>query len=150
MGFITDYLNLNQQLVRKLYPFTRIVKLMNQLEGFQHEIALDINMVYYIIIISPGIKDMAASSIVVWKFRYNHLLIGMCASGNIFQARVDKILSDIKGVKNYIDGILLLIKKRFSKHIDKLRVIFARVCAVVLKVNAHKYRFMLKGIFYLG
>ena len=33
------------------------------------------------------------------KFRYNRLPIGMCASGDIFQAKVDDLLSDIEGFK---------------------------------------------------
>ena len=34
-----------------------------------------------------------------WKLRYNRLLIGICALGDIFQAKLDKLLGDIKGVK---------------------------------------------------
>ena len=41
----------------------------------------------------------------------------MCASGDIFQARVDKLLGDIRGVKTYIDDILALSKDWFTKHI---------------------------------
>ena len=42
--------------------------------------------------------------------------MGMLASGDIFQAKVDKLLSDIEGVKTYIDNVLVLIKDIFSKH----------------------------------
>ena len=50
------------------------------------------------------------------KFRYNHLPMGMCASGDIFQAKVDYLLGDIEGVKIFIDNILVLSKESFSKH----------------------------------
>ena len=43
--------------------------------------------------------------------------MGMCASGDIFQAKVDEMFGDIKGVKTYIDYILVLSKERLSKHI---------------------------------
>ena len=43
--------------------------------------------------------------------------MGMCALGDIFQAKLDKLLGDIEGVKRYIDNILVLIKYIFSKHI---------------------------------
>ena len=39
--------------------------------------------------------------------------MGMCASGGIFQAKVDELLGDIKGVKTYIDDILVLGKDIF-------------------------------------
>ena len=42
------------------------------------------------------------------KFRYNSLPLAMCASVDISQAKVDKLLGDTKGVKKYIDNILVL------------------------------------------
>ena len=44
----------------------------------------------------------------------------MCASGDILQTKVDKMLGYSKGVKTYIDGILLLSKESFYKYIDQL------------------------------
>ena len=44
------------------------------------------------------------------KFGYNHLPMGMCASGEIFQAKVDEIIGYIEGVKEDIDDILILSK----------------------------------------
>ena len=51
------------------------------------------------------------------KLRYNCLPMGICASGDIFQAKVDKLLIDIEGVKIYIDDILILRKDIFENHI---------------------------------
>ena len=50
MRFITDYLRLNQKLIRKPYLVTRIGETMQQLEGFKYATtALDLNMGYYMI-----------------------------------------------------------------------------------------------------
>ena len=76
--------------------------------------------------------------------------MGMCASGDIFQDKVDKLLGYIEGVKTYIDGILVLIKYWFTKHIEQLRKIFGRFRAAVLKLNAPKCSLGLKEIPYLG
>ena len=84
------------------------------------------------------------------KFRYNRLPIGMCASVYIFQYKVDELLGDIKGVKTYINYILLLRKDLFRKHIEQLRIMFSRLRAAGLKVNAPKCIFGLKDIPYLG
>ena len=51
------------------------------------------------------------------KFIYNLLPMDMCASGDIFQDKVDKLLGDIKGVKMYINNILVLRRGIFEKHI---------------------------------
>ena len=37
----------------------------------------------------------------------------MCASWDIFQAKVYKLLGDIEGVKTHIDDIIVLSKDRF-------------------------------------
>ena len=43
--------------------------------------------------------------------------MGMCASGDIFQAKVDELLGDTEGVKTYIYDILVLDKDSFESHI---------------------------------
>ena len=40
--------------------------------------------------------------------------MGMCALGDIFQSRVEKIIVDIEGVKMYINDILVLRKDSFK------------------------------------
>ena len=44
------------------------------------------------------------------KLIYNHISIGMCSLVDTFKSKVDKLLSDIDGVKKYIDDMLILIK----------------------------------------
>ena len=70
---------------------------------------------YYTIRISLASPDMKTIVTEFGKFRYNRLPMGMCASGDIFQANVDKLLGDTKGVKTYINGIYVLNKKNFEK-----------------------------------
>ena len=68
----------------------------------------------------------------------------MCASVNIFQDKVNNLLGDIEGVKKYIDDILVLIKDCVTKHIEQPMIIFGRLRAEGLKVNAPKWSFGLK------
>ena len=76
--------------------------------------------------------------------------MGLCDSGDIFQAKVDKLLGDIKVVKTYIDNILVLIKDRLSNHREQMRIIFCRLLVLGLKVNSPKCSLVLKEIIYLG
>ena len=117
MKFITDYYRINQKLVRKLYPLPRIVETMQQKEGFQYVTALDLNMGYYAIKLLPDIQDMTTIVTGFGKFIYNRLPMGMCASVDIFQAKVDKLLGDTNGVKTYIDCIPVLSKCDFKNNI---------------------------------
>ena len=58
MGLITDYRRLNQKLFIKPYPLPIIGDTIQQLEGFKYATALDLNMVYYNIRLSPASKYM--------------------------------------------------------------------------------------------
>ena len=150
MRFITYYRRLNQKLVRNPYPLPRIVKTMQQLEGFQYGTALYLNMEYHTIRRFPASQDMTTIVTEFDKFRYNRLPMVMCASGDIFQAKVDKLLVDIKGIKMYIDDILILRNYFFTNHIKQLRIVFSIFCAAGLKVNSPRCSFWLKVIPYLS
>ena len=70
--------------------------------------------------------------------------MGMCASVEIFQTKLDKLLGGIEGIKMYIDDILVLRKDSSEIHIDELIIIFSRIRVAVLQFNASKCSFGLK------
>ena len=76
--------------------------------------------------------------------------MGMCDSEDIFQAKGDKLLGDIEGVKTYTNDILSLSKDCFKNHIDQLKIIFSRLRAAGFKVKSPKCRFWFKYVPYLG
>jgi hypothetical protein len=53
--FLTDFRRINQGIVRKPYPgpIPRISEILQEMEGFQYATALDLNMGYYTIQLSP-------------------------------------------------------------------------------------------------
>ena len=150
VGFITDYRRLKKKLVRNPYPLHRIGETMQQLEGFQYSTELYINMGCYNIRLSPSSQIMTMIVTEFGKFIYNRPPMGMCALGYIFQYKVEELLSDIEGVKNYMNGILVLSKDNFENHISQLRIILRTLRAAGLKVNAHKCSFGLNEIPFLG
>ena len=95
-------------------------------------------MGYYTLYIFRESQKFTTIVIEFEKFRYNRVPMGLYASGEIFQAKVDELLSDIKVFKTYIDDILVLDKGIFSQHIYQLIVIFARLQNTVIKVNDSK------------
>ena len=136
MRFIRDYYRLKYKLVRNTHPLPRIGDTIKQLVGFQYETALYLNMGYYIIRLLPASQDRTAIVTEFGKFKYNRLPMGMCASVNILQAKVNELLSNTEGIKTYIDYIPISRKDWFTKHIEQLRKIFGRLCTASLKVNA--------------
>ena len=123
---------------------------MQQLEGFQYATALYLNMGYYTIRLLPASQDMTTIVAEFGKFGYNRLPMGMCALGDIFQAKVDELLGNIEGIKTYTGDKIVLIKCCLKNHIEQLRIIFGIFRAAGLKANAHKCSFGLKEIPYIG
>ena len=95
VGFIIDYLRFNQKLVRKPYQLSIIGNTIQQLEGFHYVTALYINMGYYTIRFFNMSQEMTTIVTKFGKFGYNRLPMGMCASGDIFQDKLDELLGDI-------------------------------------------------------
>ena len=113
-------------------------------------IALDLNMEYFTIRLSPASQEVITIVIKFGKLIYNCLPMLMCALGDIFQAKVEELLGDIKSVTIYINDILVLSKDCFRNHIEQLIIIFGILRTVGLKFNAPKCSFGLKEITYLG
>ena len=67
--------------------------------------------------------------------------MGMCASGDIFHAKVDDLIGDEKSIKMYIHDVIILIKYRFEKHIKQIRIIFRKLNAASVKFNVPKCSF---------
>ena len=107
-------------------------------------------MGYYTIRLSPASQDMKTIVTEFGKFGYNILPMGMCASEDTFQAKVDELLGDINGVKTYINDIIFLIKDSFENNIDQMIIISGRLRAAGFKVNVPNCSFELNEIPYLG
>ena len=91
---------------------------MQKLEVFRYATTLYINKGYYNISFFPTSHNMTTIVNEFGKFRYNPLPMCMQASGDIFQAKVDELLVDIKGVKTCTDVILVLRNYCFTNLIE--------------------------------
>ena len=69
------------------------------MEGFHYETTLDINTGSYTIRLLTTSKYNMEIVTEFGKFKYNCLPMGMCASGDILQDKVDKKLGNVKGFK---------------------------------------------------
>ena len=107
---------------------------MQQLEIFHYETALNLNMGYYTIRLSPAGQDMTKIVTEFGKFGYNRLPIGICVSWGIFKAKVDKLLGDIEGVKTNIYDILVLGKDSSENNMNQLIILFGGLRAAGLKL----------------
>ena len=74
-------------------------------------------MVYYKIDIFTKSRDLNTIVTEFWKFKYNIVLVELCASGDIFQYKLYELLSDIDGSRHFLEIYWYLVKVFFPTYI---------------------------------
>ena len=68
--------------------------------------------------------------------------MGLCNSPDIFQEKINELFYGIDFIRAYIDDLLITSPSDFDDHLEKLDLIFTRLKAAGLKVNANKSFYM--------
>jgi hypothetical protein len=132
---ISDFRELNKQIVRKLYPIPKISTTLQELEGFTYAITLDLNMGYYTIRLDPTAAKMCTIIFPWGKYSYQMLPMGFAESSDIFQVEMGNLMATLKYVRAYIDDLLVITKGRLDDHLYKLKQVFIQLRDAGLKIN---------------
>ena len=81
MHTISDFRELNKQIVRKLYLIPKISTTLQELEGFTYATTLDLNMGYYMIRLDPTAAKMGTIIFPWGKYSYQRLPMGFARIG---------------------------------------------------------------------
>jgi hypothetical protein len=147
---ITDFRELNKQIVRRPYPISKISTTLQELEGFTYAMALDLTMGYYTIRLNPRAVKMFTITFPWGKCSYLRLPMGFAGSADIFQAEMMDLMEALEYVRAYIDNLLVITRETLEDHLDNLREVLMRLRKAGLKVNAVKSHFCTHEIEYLG
>ena len=90
--FISDFREVNEQLVRKLFPIPTISTVLQDLEGFTFETALDLNMGYYTICLDPDASKISTIIFPWGNYSYLMLPMSIALSPDIFQAKMSGLM----------------------------------------------------------
>jgi hypothetical protein len=124
--------------VRKPFPILKISTVLQELEGFTHATALDLNMGYYTIRLDPDASKICTIILPWGKYSYLRLPMGVACSPDIFQAKMSEIMGTLEFVRTYIDDLLCITKGSLDYHLSKLKRVFIRLQDARLNVNAFK------------
>ncbi len=106
-----DFRELNRRIVRTPYPIPKISMILQELEGFSYDTALDLNMGYYTIRLDPTAFKMCTIIFPWGKYSYKRLPMGFGGSANIFQAQIMDLMASLKLVQAYMDDLLIITRK---------------------------------------
>ncbi len=147
---ISDFRELNKQIVRKPYPIPKISTTLQELEGFTYATTLDLNMGYYTIGLDPTAPKMCTIIFPWGKYSHQRLPMGFAGLADIFQAEMGNLMATLEYVRAYIDNLLVITKGSLDDHLDKLKQVFIQLCNEGLKINATKSVFCAQETEYLG
>jgi hypothetical protein len=145
---ISDFRELNKQIVRKPYPIPKISTTLQELEGFTYAATQDLNIGYYTIRLDPTAAEMCTIIFPWGKYLYQRLPMGFSGSADI-QAEMGNLMATLEYLRVYIDDHLVITKGSLDDHLDKLKQVFIRLRDAVLKINATKSVFCVQETEYL-
>ncbi len=147
---ISDFRELNKQIVRRPFPVLKISTTLQELEGFTYATALELHMGYYTIRLDSMAVEMCTIIFPFGKYSYLRLPMGMSGSADIFQAETMDLMETLEYVQAYNDDLLCITRGSLEDHLDKLEEVLKRLRNEGLKVNAAKSFFCTHEIEYLG
>ena len=115
--------------------------MLRKLGGFQWATALDLNMGYYHIELTPNSKKMCTIVLPWGKYEYQKLPMGLCNSPDIFQENMNQFFEGFDYVTEYIDDLLVTANGSLEDHLEKLGTVLDKLQKAGLKVNARKSNF---------
>ena len=132
---ITDFRELNKQIVRRPFSIPKISTTLQELEGVTYATALDLNMGYYTIRLDTKAVNMFTIIFPLEKYSYLRLPRGYAGSADIFQAEMMNLMEALEYVRA-IDDLLVITKGTLEDHLDERGEVLRRLREAGLKVNA--------------
>jgi hypothetical protein len=116
---ISDFRELNKCIVRKPYPIPKNCTILQELEGYTHATALDLNMGYYTIRLDPMASEMCTIIFPWGKNSYKRLPMSFGGSANIFQAQIIDLMASLEFVRAYMDNLSIITRGILDEHLQK-------------------------------
>ena len=106
-----------------------------KLEVFQYATSLDLNMGYYHIKLSKNSSNLC-TIIIPWERNYYKFLpMGIANSPDIFQQKMNDLFHGFEFICACIDDLLILTKKDWTDHVQKLKLTLNKLNEKGLKFN---------------
>jgi hypothetical protein len=138
---ISDFRELNKQIVRKPYPIPKISTTLQEVEGFSYATSLDLNIGYYTIRLDQRAFKICPIIFPWCKYSYKILPMGFGGSADIFHAQMMDLMASLEYVRAYIDDLLIITRGTLDDHIAKIETVFTRLRDAGLKVNSAELLF---------
>ena len=148
--FLTDFKELNKNIIREPFPLPKINEMIQSLGNFTFASTLDLSMGYYHLPLDDETSDLCTISLPFGTYKYKRLPPGIMPAVDCFQREMTNLFSDLDFVKVYLDDILICSHSDEMDHLHKLSIVLDRLQRHNLKVKVSKCKFLQQKVSYLG
>ena len=117
---ISDFREVNKQIIWTPYPIPKIWTMLQDMEGFTYATSLDLNMGYNTIRLDPDAQKICTIVLPWEKYSYMCLPMGIAGLPDIFQEKMSGLMESLKFVHTYLDDLLMTTKETDEDHLLKL------------------------------
>ncbi len=124
---VTNFREVNKQLVRMPFPLPKSSTVLQELEGHTYAITCDLNMGYYTITLDPNTSKICTFIFPWSKYSYLWLPMGTAGSPDIFLAKMSELMVALEFKRSYLDELLCITKASLEDNLGKLYMILTRL-----------------------
>ena len=144
-----DLKNLNENVLREVYPLPKVDDILAQISGGKLFSKLDANSGFWQIPLAPKSRLLTTFLTPFGRYCFNKLPFGITSAPEHFQKRMSTILAGLEGVLVLIDDVLIWGKDE-KEHNDRLTAALNRVSEAGVTLNGEKCKYGKTSIEFLG
>ncbi|EFA12868.1 Retrovirus-related Pol polyprotein from transposon 297-like Protein [Tribolium castaneum] len=149
MRICVDMREANKAIKRERHPTPSIDEIISTLNGATVFSKIDLNDAYHQLTLDENSCYITVFSTHISLYRYKRLNFGINSAAEIFQNTISQLLSDISGILNFSDDILIFGKSQ-AQHDKTLNQVLNRLSSKNLTVNPKKCTFNTNRIKFIG
>ena len=144
-----DMREANRAIEREKHLMPNIDELIADMNGPTVFSTLDLSQGYHQLELHPESRYITTFSTHIGLFRYKRLMFGINAASEIFQNAIEEIVSDLPGVRNIPDDILVHGRIQ-SEHDERLQAALQRLSQRNVRHNEAKCKFSTSSVTFFG
>ncbi|XP_066952544.1 uncharacterized protein [Macrobrachium rosenbergii] len=145
----TDFRRLNEVTVSDSYPLPRVDDLIDLVSNAVYVSKIDLLRGYYQVPLADNTKPLTAFTTPDGLYQYTVLPFGLKNAPAVFQRLMDQVISDMPGVRVYLDDIVVF-SDTWLDHLSMLKDLLSRLRQACLTINLTKSDFGHAKLQYLG
>lgn len=132
-----DMRRANRAIIPDRHPLPTFEEIMPYLDGCRYFSKIDLVKAFHQVELSPASRDITTFVTPTAYYRYKRLMFGMNCAAEIFQREIERILKGLKGIKVFIDDILVFGATQ-EEHDSRVKAVLRRLKENGLTINEKK------------